>query len=792
MMRRGPPTRVVQASPAHHQAARVQQEYPEGHTGFTLEVGELDDSCVMDTGDASVPSGDLIVPTPLPASEADAIFAGVDDIKAAADDEKEFAIRPKTKPPPKTGNIQEHSFPPAGDVAPPAGAASAASELTVLRASPEGAVAVASHVSVTFSLPMVPLGTVDQVAQNEVPVELDPQPAGRWRWVGTQTLLFEPEHRFPCATTYKVVVAKGTQSTSGAALAKSYSFSFSTRALTLTGGSPSGTVPHTPFFSAAFDQKVEAADVLPFLRVRVRSSKQLLEVAPVTEEELDADNAHARMAKSTLKRATAGTAVAFKLAGDAKLAYGEEHEIVLLVNAPSAEGPTRTDTEQSGVRFSAYGTFEFSKTQPHHGAEWEPYESVTLQFTQAIDAATVSDETVRAEPVIPAMRVRVHGSSLVVSGHTVGNTAYELSVAAGAMRDVFGQELAAEANKAIQVGRAQPQLHAFRQGVYVADPMQDRSKLAYPIVAVNHAKVKVSVHRVARKDLHNSTRRVENQLPGEVVYSHEAETGCIDDVPKRLDFSLTEALNGRHLGHALVEVEEIGAKQHPMRFTAWVQSTELGVDVIAGSGATGAYVFVSRLVDGTPVAGAKVALEQAVATAKRGVMKGEVLAEGTTDVHGMCHVEDFKAGAAFTAVAEKDGDWCFCPRRVALQNVRGQGSLLWHVFDDRKMYKPKEEVHIKGWVRVLSSAAFHERTQPASGCTLSYEVRAGRDTIAKGTLETSRFGAFDFAVTLPGEVQLGHARVNPAVGGRQGRRARVCSRPAPPLVSGAGVPHARV
>ncbi len=29
----------------------------------------------------------------------------------------------------------------------------------------------------------------------------------------------------------------------------------------------------------------------------------------------------------------------------------------------------------------------------------------------------------------------------------------------------------------------------------------------------------------------------------------------------------------------------------------------------------------------------------------------------------------------------------------------GSNRVLWHVFDDRKLYKPKETVHVKGYVR---------------------------------------------------------------------------------------------
>jgi hypothetical protein len=46
-------------------------------------------------------------------------------------------------------------------------------------------------VNITFNQPMVPLGTLEDLAKEEVPVKLEPDLAGTWRWLGTKTLTFE-------------------------------------------------------------------------------------------------------------------------------------------------------------------------------------------------------------------------------------------------------------------------------------------------------------------------------------------------------------------------------------------------------------------------------------------------------------------------------------------------------------------------------------------------------------------------------------------------------------------------
>ena len=59
-------------------------------------------------------------------------------------------------------------------------------------------------------------------------MRLVPQPPGRFRWVGTQTLLFEPEgERLPKATDYVVEVTPGTRTAAGRQLADARAIKFS-------------------------------------------------------------------------------------------------------------------------------------------------------------------------------------------------------------------------------------------------------------------------------------------------------------------------------------------------------------------------------------------------------------------------------------------------------------------------------------------------------------------------------------------------------------------------------------
>ncbi len=89
---------------------------------------------------------------------------------------KEFALRPGSLPPPKTGKVVNEEFPPRvpSDVARPS---VEAGPLRVLRAQPEGTVELAPELSVTFSDAMVAVTAQDEAAATKV-VTLAPELPG--------------------------------------------------------------------------------------------------------------------------------------------------------------------------------------------------------------------------------------------------------------------------------------------------------------------------------------------------------------------------------------------------------------------------------------------------------------------------------------------------------------------------------------------------------------------------------------------------------------------------------------
>ena len=141
---------------------------------------------------------------PLTPDEIEAVFNRLPGLPASPADQTEFKYPVQLLPPPRPGKTITEQFPPLESAPTPQVASSA--PLQVLRFAPQGEIPIAPFVSITFNQPMVPLGTLGDLAEGSVPVRIDPPLEGTWRWLGTKTLTFEYDSklidRLPKATAY--------------------------------------------------------------------------------------------------------------------------------------------------------------------------------------------------------------------------------------------------------------------------------------------------------------------------------------------------------------------------------------------------------------------------------------------------------------------------------------------------------------------------------------------------------------------------------------------------------------
>jgi hypothetical protein len=190
---------------------------------------------------------------------------------------------------------------------------------------------------------------------------------------------------------------------------------------------------------------------------------------------------------------------------------------------------------------------------------------------------------------------------------------------------------------------------------------------------------------------------------------------------------------------------------------AWVQVTGIGLDAFTDREEL--VGWATSLADGRPLEGVEMALlpsGQRALSGRDGLARMPLppKAEGTSS--GMLLLA--RRGDETAFLPEWSDWWSGSSNWVR----RGAGDVLrWYVFDDRKMYRPGEEVSLKGWLRRVGEGKAGDVGALAGAAeSVTYTVRDSRgNEVAKGAARLNALGGFDTKFKLPGTMNLGGAYV---------------------------------
>jgi hypothetical protein len=693
-------------------------------------------------------------------ADAAALLTRAQPLPVPAGDKKDFALRPSSQPVPRTATQQTSSFPPDPSTThgPPPTATAAGQPLTVARYMPEGKVPLAPELNVTFSQPMIAVTSQEDAAAVQ-PVHLTPQPAGKWRWIGTRTILFSPDVRFPQATTYSVEVPAGTKAAGGSALAAATKFSFETPAPTIVqswpGSSPSQRTD-VPMF-VLFDQKVDPQAMLPSIHVTAGGSQQrirLMDAAEIEKDKTTRDFAAAAHAGEQ-----DGRWVAFRTT--APLPSDAQVTVEIAAGAPSAEGPNKTPAAQS-FAFHTYPPL----TIVGHTCGWQdhcpPGTPFVIELSNPLDASKLKDGLVITAPDLDGVQTIVQGQNLVVQGQTIARTKYTVRVPAG-LTDIFGQTLAKGDALDFNVTDAEPTFFG-PSGVVVLDPAAAKPTL--DVFSTNYPELHVKLFRETPAGYPQFKTYLANQwnhdhlpaMPGDKVFDGMVKTTAGDNKLVESHVDLSAALDKAGLGHAVAIVEPSPWKETypPPRLIVWAQATKIAVDAHVDNDALVA--MTTDLATGKALAGVELELST-------------VGTKGTSDAQGLATLKLPESSDAQVLVARHGDDVAFLPSDGGNNYYYGTNGwmhvarpmqLAWYVVDDRHLYKPGETVSLKGWLRVLDPGKGGDIGGFAgSVSSLSYKVMDSRNNqIGAGTMPVDPIGGFATTFVLPGTPNLGYARVD--------------------------------
>jgi uncharacterized protein YfaS (alpha-2-macroglobulin family) len=642
---------------------------------------------------------------------------------------------------------------PGGVLAPAAPAAAAKDDTSfrVVFSAPQGRAADSGEITIVFSRPLRPLDR--DVAPP--PIRMKPALAGHFLWVGSRAVRFVPAgpSTLPGATRVEVEVPGETRALDGTALGASYRFGFETPRPALVGSTPAGEghVPTAPI-ELSFNQTIEVAELEKQLVLKaVRSGKE-------------------RALAFRVERPDARDPKRLLVVPKAPLPLDSSVEGTIAAALRSTVGPLPADAEQR-FAFSTYGPLRvkqatcWTERGGTCGFDSSPY----VEFSNPVSWGKLK----RALSITPATELRWESwqddaeftRDFVVPARFEAGRAYTIRIA-GDLGDRFGQTLGA----------------AFARGFTFADyPASVAIGISGDNLPAGGASlVPVGAVNVKGYELVTSALRAEDALAFETATDSRAGYDLLARAPGarrervstggpknrivRRDVDLARLLPGGR-GVAGIGIEtKVRGESSP--YARLVKTSDLAVT--AKLGAEGSVVWVTRLSSATPVKDAEVEL----------LRVGETTRKYRTDAGGLVRVPagDFSLesdGYSFErnglVVARSGNDWTYeaisravPPWRLSVAaDLSRQDDTYGMIFTDRGVYRPGDEVRVKGIVRrevrtgnaVVAGARFDIALTTPNG-----------DVVERRSVTTSPFGTFSFAARVPATGGLGSYQLSSSEG----------------------------
>ncbi len=661
----------------------------------------------------------------------------------------------------------------------------AGGELVVVAARPQGPMQGDVRPTITFSKPIVALGSVEYEKGLPTPITIEPRIEGEWRWLGSATTELVPKGLVPYATAFKVTVPKGLRAVDGSVLAEDHVFTFETPRPRIQRVEPSTEhhlfrwlTPRQPLV-LTFDQPVK--DLAAHLRLEAGGKAWAFDVKETSfaEERRDAERGRRFARQSFEERGFKNRQTRYDVTPRTAMPLDSEVRLAIEGQLAGAEGPLTLEGSPSWT-WRTYGPFRISGAQAcpwGRNAEGCPHGPVVLRTTNGADLKTLA----KALTITPKVdidweadvRAGGHEEVWLPAAFRAG-TRYRIAVS-GDARDEFGQPLAAPFEATIETDDVAP--------VYdVGNPLalvEAKGDGALPVIGTNVSKVEVRVVPLDPAGL----ARVLAAEPAESFYEQGfpviVDLAAKRNQPRTAPLPLRELLAARKttLFALRTDAPDVQVSEQWDRWRRWKRVTGQVTDlaVHAKLGATKGLVWVTRLSDGKPVPGAKLALHDRTGAVR---WTGRSDADGLSPVPGLATLlsaeEGRHGGVPFALVAAESGG----DVGVTLSSWEGgleayafglpsdwegnQPRSLGGVFPERGIYRPGETVHLKGVARIRKLGVM--RTPTTGTVQVRVTSSRGKEVFSRAVPLTS-FGTFSADVPVDADAPLGGHQVEAAWSG---------------------------
>jgi uncharacterized protein YfaS (alpha-2-macroglobulin family) len=691
--------------------------------------------------------------------------------------------------------------------------------LTVVGTNPTGEVqnlAEANEIRIVFSEPMVTLGRIPAVVRPAY-VRIAPAVPGSFRWSGTTILIFTPDAKqpLPFATEFEVTIDASATAVSGRKLTEPYSFTFTTPTVKLlrTDFYRRGGKADAPYVIVMrFNQPVETTSIAAHLTAAFEphdwTPPALDQAAQKRVAAIDATALPRFNAKVAATRAAASARgpVALKLTTDwDKKRYPpareqvvfetvtrvppESHVKLVLDDAVRSRAGGATPEEAQTYTLQAEHAFFVVGFDCNNGCDPDRRNPIEMRadvavanFSKALrlrDVTTGAGKDLPRQPDPTPRRERIGDQAeyfiLEDAGYAAQPpaTTYVASLDA-TLTSTDGQTLGYTWAGVVENWH-RTAFTSFGDGHGV---WESSGGTVLPFYARNLLGVKQWAAPIAPDTLMPTIRQLTPSFaaaPG--VPPINRKLGLTTDRIQSHGLDVAKALGSRGTGIVWTAVENGDSipnarrSVQPLRASV-VQVTNLGVTVKDSPQNT--LVFVTRLDNAAPVAGAKVSIVNRDNSLH---WSGTTGSDGVAIGPGIPFVERRYTGEQdyaewerpnFLVLAEKDGDVAYVadnwnegiePWEFGLPFNRNEAEAMLRgsVFSDRGVYRLGEEVHFKAILRLNTPSGV--KLLPR-GAQVYITLRDGQyRLVEEKTVAVNDWSSAEWTTKLPAEGTLGNYSV---------------------------------
>ncbi|MCS7211473.1 MAG: MG2 domain-containing protein [Chloroherpetonaceae bacterium] len=635
--------------------------------------------------------------------------------------------------------------------------------LSILSATPMGELESYSDaltIAVTFNQPMVEVSDETQSESLQGLLKIEPTVKGTYRWLGSRTLIFTPSDSLPLATTFKVIVPKGTKALSGKALNEDYTFEFMTLRPRIVQIAPIEQVGLQDEIIVKFNQPV-TAEIGGKLALQNSSGAEVkFTVRPVSFDELQKKQEMFRKSQQHSEAYLLSTSKPSELLflKPAALQVGETYKLLF----------KKSSVETQTFSFETFRKFEFVGEREQRIA---PSDDIVLQFSNPVFrselmqrlsfSSKVDSAYLRLDPAEEDYASTLHYLQLGFKPATTERITISKN-----LTDRFGNTLPNDVVVTVKVGDY-PERVVMPTGYLTIE--HDMPFLE--VRAMNTARATLKLAALTPEEVmtvypYGFYETQEEKLPFglrtvSIVFKNRKNQLSVEPV------DLRTVLEGKSSGFVFAQLESAPYDETTQSYQAIYQRALIQVTPFAVSAKhskDGSLVMVTRLKDASPVAGASV---------RAFTRNRSLLWSGMTNADGVAIVPELREAPTYFFV-EHNGEVGYSessfsegiePYRFELYErqyeyeedaVASSETLHGVIFTERGLYRAGETVYFKGTLREYRNSKW----QLPRRRSYYLLVKNSRDeTLLRRKITLNDFGSFADSIKIATAAPLGYYNI---------------------------------